>query len=145
MMTRMMQPQSVIKRENAIRDLERKIDVLIKLRKKGKVDKKEFAQALTNIQADVRTFSILDTISKHYIRYYPVWGVRETDPKVDIIEKRITAFEKHYTDYRKKREEGKKDTRYKDLDAKYKETKEALAEVKKALPFLNELIADLER
>ncbi len=144
MMTRMMPPPLEVDKESSIKNLEQKIDVLIDLRKKEKIDQEQFQEAISNIQEDIETFSILDTISKHYVRYYYYShkvGDEETENMVNIAEKHITGFEKHYADYQIKKEQGE----INNTDIQYKETKKAIGEVKEILPFLREIVIDLER
>lgn len=154
MLCRMMPPPSVTQKERTIKDLEQRIDTLIELREKARIDKDEFRQALSNIQQDIRTFSVLDTIGKHYVRYYfhdtlrPGRTDAQAEGKVDIVGEHMAQLERHYADYQARKEQGKidaADPRYKDLDIKYKETKRAIEELKKILPSLNELVMDLEK
>ncbi|MCK5306823.1 MAG: hypothetical protein KAJ66_06775 [Candidatus Omnitrophica bacterium] len=150
-LTRMMPPPVQSAKEVSIKNLERRIDILIELQEKEEIETKEYEQALLNIQEDIKTFSILDAINSHYVRYYyyPGVGSRETGDKVNITERHIKEFEKHYADYQIKKEEGKLNddaiAQYKDIDVNYRQTKQALAEIKKALPAYGELIVDLER
>lgn len=147
MKTRMIPSPSLIAQENSIRDLERNIDGLVLLRKKGKVSKDEFRQALANIQENIRAFSMLDTIGRYYVRYYNLAFVNETKKKF-TVEDYMADFERHYADYQKRKQEGtlgESDKYYKDLDSKYQETKQALERLKPVLSIMNELIADLEQ
>lgn len=151
MMMRMIPPPSLVNEEKALKNLERIIDHLLLLKKKGKVDHDEFTQALANIQEEIKVFSILSTRNAHYGRFYS-WGEQdrqETSGKSYNIEDYLASFEKDYSDYKAKRKTEKisaeEEKYFKDLNIKYEETKRALEELQPALPLLNELIADLER
>jgi hypothetical protein len=149
LMTRMIAPSSVMEKERSIRDLESKIDILIELRKKDKIDDSEMWQALSNIKKDIKTFSAYEAFSRNFAKYYlSQLGDAQTGEKTDIIDRLIADNEKSYSDYQSRKKQGEtKETEgiYKDMDSQYKETKEALEKLKKALPFINELISDLER
>lgn len=151
--SRAVPPHIVYTEESLLRDLEMKIDKLIELKKESIINKKEFQQALLNIQEDIKAFCTLDTIRKQYHRQLLVPELGATDPTLpiyplDFIEAYISEFEKDYAEYLVKKKEGEtskeEEIYYKDIDQKYLETKQALEELKTALPGLNELVADLE-
>lgn len=154
MIVRMISPLSLINEEKALENLERKIDHLLLLKSKDKVDNDEFAQALTNIQEEIKVFSILNTGNIHGGRFYSMADTlaahdrNETPDKKYNIEEYIASFEKEYADFqagRRKEMSAEEEKYYKDLSAKYEETKRVLKELKPVLPLMNELIADLEQ
>lgn len=149
MMMRMIPPITMTDKENSIKDLERKIDILVELQDKGIVSSDEFTQALRLIWQDIELFSILDTIISHYTIYYPGsyydYGVNETGLQRTALN-HINAFEKHYQDYLLDKKSGAENvnTYYpEDIESKYKETKEEIEKVTAVLPQLNELIKSL--
>lgn len=150
MIMRMMPPPSLINEENALKNLERKIDSLLFLKKKDKVDNDEFAQALTNIQEEIKAFSILNTRNIYYGSFYSSdrHDRNGTSGKSYNIEEYIASFNKDFIDFqagRKKEMSAEKEKYYQELIVKYEKTKQALEELKPVLPLMNELIADLEQ
>jgi hypothetical protein len=150
MVTRMMPPPIATDRDYAIKDLEKKIDVLLELRDNKIISTSELQLALANIQEDVWAYSILNTITSHYVWYYytqDLAGDRALGTDVAILDGYIQGFEEHYANYQKQKANGTINTSdasiYKDIDTKYQETKQAISDLKAALPSLNELIADL--
>jgi len=155
MMTRMMPPPLLTDKENSISDLERHIDVLLELKKNGKIKSDEFQQALSIVKEDIKLYSILDTLSESYLGYYslPLATIREEEGKTgrveNIVEKIIAGFEKDYAGFQAKAETAQQaqqaaDTQ-KDIAAKYAETKKAVDKLKNVFPSLAELVSDLEK
>lgn len=152
MTSRMMPPPLLTDKENSISDLERHIDVLVELKKNGKINSEEFQQALSIVKEDIKLFSILDTLSESYLGYYslPLAAIREEEGKTgrveNIVEKIIAGFEKDYAGFQAKAETAQQaaDTQ-KDIAAKYAETKKAIDKLKNVFPSLTELVSDLEK
>ncbi len=150
MIMRMIPPPSLINEENALKNLERKIDSLLVLKKKDKVDNDEFTQALTNIQEEIKVFSILNTKNIYYGTFYSSdrHDRNGTSGKSYNIEEYIASFNKDFIDFqarRKKEMSAEEEKYYQELIVKYEKTKQALEELKPVLPLMNELIADLEQ
>ncbi|MFA5339701.1 MAG: hypothetical protein WC317_06130 [Candidatus Omnitrophota bacterium] len=146
-MSRMIIPGSAVQ-DNMLDDLEIKVDKLIELKGKGKINDSEFQQALANVQRDVEGVYAFDIIRKKYGYYHFQLPLKPSDDAGDLMDEFISAVEKSHSEYelRKKEEKVTKEQEiyYKDIDRKYLETKKALEEFKTAFPRLNELIADLE-
>lgn len=148
MSARMMPSRTLINRENSIKELENKIDILIDLQKSGKIDKEESLQAVANIRQDIKDFSIIDVIYTNYnFRFFYAGGFYSEDGSQDMAQKSIIDFEKHYNDYLKRKSEGQleefEEDYYKDLDEKYIETKKAIEKIKNILPNFDEIVDDL--
>lgn len=146
MMMRMIPPITMTDKENSIKDMELKIDILIELQKKGTVSSDEFTQALRIIREDIELFSILDVIATHYTIYYSNnFGVNETG-LLRTAQYHINAFEENYQTYLLDKKLGSENvnTYYpEDIESKYKETKEEIRKVTAVLPQFNELIESL--
>ncbi len=65
MMTRMMPPPSSTYRHTLVSDLERQTDLLLDLKKSGKLKSPEFQSALSRLQQDVTVFAVLDILQQH--------------------------------------------------------------------------------
>ena len=145
MVTRMIISEMVVEKENSIAGLEHKIDILIELRNNNKVSKDEFEMALDNIQNEIETFVILDTIKSNYlpIHKYSYKNIEDSNEN-SAVEEYIAVFEQHYLDYKNNEEESFYSWYDVDeVDEMYLKTKNKIEETKKVLPALRELIADL--
>ena len=148
MMMRMVPPATMTDKDESIRDLERRIDVLVELQDKGTISSDEFIQDLQLVWQDIELFSILDVIITHYPTYYGGFYIDDagdvTQPRT--TEDHINALEQHYQDYLADKESGLENVNQyypEDLEDKYRDTKKALEEIQAVLPRLNELIENL--
>lgn len=146
MTSRMIPSPAMTGREDSIKDLEKRIDLLVELRKNKTIKEEEFQQALAVVKEDVKTFSVLEAITKHYGYYYRSVDEKKVRPDINTAEQYIDDFEKHYAEYLKSKKDGNTGYEYQeDLDKKYEETKTAIKQIETVLPSLNEMINDLER
>jgi hypothetical protein len=147
MMTRMMPSQISLDKDASIVDLEKRIDMIIKLKANGSINGDEFNQAMANAKEDVAVYSLLDVITSHYGSYdygngsYNNSNVERPDMKT--VAQHINNFEKHYADYLERKKIGDVSGEY-EFSKGYEETKLVLDQVKEVLPLLDSLIGELE-
>ncbi len=148
MVTRMAPSYFSLNRDESLKDLERKIDVLWTLKTDDAVSEKEFTAALENIQKDIEVFAILDLIDSDGSYYNPAFKYGETAKIILSPENYINAFEKTYLDYQKMMEAQNTEEALKNkesIEQKYQNIKKEIEETKAIFPSLKELIADLEQ
>ena len=151
MMTRMVPPPHLLRKEETIGSLERRIDGLLTLKKNGKINQEECSAALKNIQKDVGAFSAYDVVSRGSLGYSLVFGektkIAEEGPF--LIENLIKEYEARYAEIleARKKDPGPQESAAvkNELDAKYAETVDSLIKLKRSMPFINEAVLDLER
>jgi hypothetical protein len=148
MVTRMMPSYFSINRDESIKDLERKIDVLLALKKNNTIDEKEFIQALENIQKDIEVFTMLNLINSGGSFYYSRLNYEKTTDIIFPTEKYINDFEKKYLEYQNltKNQNTEQDLKEKEImKTDYQNIKKEIEGTKAIFPSLRELIADLEQ
>lgn len=151
MMTRMVPPPCLLRKEETVGSLENNIDVLLALKSKGKISQEECAAALRNIQKDVQAFSAYDAVTSGSLGYSLLYGETKgsLDPDPFLIDGLIKEYDARYAEIleaRKKDPQPPEAAQAKsEIDAKYAETREDLLKLKRAMPFINEAVLDLER
>ena len=149
MMTRMMPMPGVYEKEKSIKTMEFKIDTLLKLERKGKIDSAELKLALKNIQLDIKKYSVLEILDKgNMLNYYYFNNnkIENNKPKKDtltVFDKSILDFENAYNDFMKKYDASNADQQQKDLYDKYMKVKKELDTFIIIYPEFCELIEDL--
>ncbi len=154
-LTRMVQPPSSKFEKNSLKKLERNIDSLLLLKRKSKINKEEFTQALANIQQDVDTFYI-------FYHNFPFFGgilsesidiprlvkelIYDLEAKKTLSES-IASFRKKYTAQQALRKELSREEEkyYRNMEDRDKNISSELEKFKADYPLMNELIADLEQ
>ncbi len=150
MMTRMLPPPYLLRREESIGSLERRIDELLALRNKDRISQEECAAALRNIQKDVAAFSAYDAVTKGSLGYSPLFGEKAKSPEDGyfLIDRLMKEYEAQYMEIleaRKKNPQPQQSGTVKnELDVKYADTMDSLKKLKRAMPFINEAVLDLE-
>lgn len=148
MVTRMAPSYFSVNRDESIKDLERKIDILLMLKKNNIINEKEFTQALENIQKDIEIFAVLDSIDSGGSYYYSSYKYGRTADISRPIESYINDFEKTYLEYQElmKSQNTKETLADKEsMEQRYRTIKKDIEETKAIFPLLRELIADLEQ
>jgi hypothetical protein len=147
MMTRMMPSQGLIEKEKSLVMLEFKIDTLLNLEKKGKIDTSELKLAMDNILKEVRTVSILEILDQQkMLYYYPGYLDKNENNSNDtntIVDKTILDFNKSYKEFMKKYNASKADKSQKELYERYDTIKRELDKYIAIYPQFCELIKDL--
>ena len=112
---------------------------------KNKINKNEFELALSNVQMEIKKFSLLDMMSEAgFLKYsYGIEVKDTTADTVNIIDKSLLDFEKSYTEFMKKYNPAKADAEQKQLYDKYVATKNELDGFTKNYPAFCDLIKDL--
>ncbi len=139
MLSHKMPAPMTITKENSIKDLEKKIDLLVVLRKKGDVKQAEFKKAFANIQKEIKNFSLYYLIGSHFFYDIPV------EFKLGNADEMLSNFKKSYEVYKKRKEENESGKYSKELDEKYEKAKKLVDQLYKILPGLNQLVANLEQ
>ncbi len=148
MMTRMMPMPGVYEKEKTIKMLEFKIDTLLKLERKGKIDTTELKLALSNIQLEVKKFGVLEILGKGKMLqyYYRSSNLDNENPQKDtltVFDKSILDFENAYNEFMKTYDASKADKQQKDMYDKYVLVKKELDTFMSIYPEFCELIKDL--
>lgn len=146
MMTRMMPPPGLIEKEKSVAALEFRIDMLLKLEKRGKIDSTELELALKNIDNEIRKFSLLDIIGEAGLNYYSYDYIISGDSKTDtinVVNRTITDFEKAYSTFMKEYNPAKADEQAKLMHETYIRTKTEMDEFSGIFPKFCDLIRDL--
>lgn len=147
MMTRMMPSQGVTEKERSLAMIEFKIDTLINLEKKGKIDTAELKLAMDNILEEIKKANILGIIDYHKMlfhfpsRFYN--DQSETKDTVGIVDRTILDFNKSYKEFMKKYDASKADNSQKEMYKKYEAIKKELDTYIEIYPQFCELIKDL--
>jgi hypothetical protein len=148
MMTRMMPLPGTYEKEKSISSLEYKIDTLLMLERKGKIDTSELKLALSNIDKEIKSLSLLSILKEgNILRYYSYdydLGLSEKKKdSVSVVDKSIQDFENEYNAFMKKYDAKKADKTQKDLYKKYEAVKNSLDEFTGNYSLFCELIRDL--
>ncbi len=149
---------SLLMRENSLRDLELRIDALLLLQKKGKVNQDEYTQSLGNIQGEIRRYSIWSVLRLYYIHFpFPFFIrdykgdkiINEHTVKPNNIQDYAKLLEKDYVEYKARRKTEQisevEEERYKEMDEAYNKARQELEQLKTRIPIMDKLIADLEQ
>jgi hypothetical protein len=131
MLTRMIPAPGMLEKEKSIAGLEHRIDLLLKLNKKGAIDTVEFNKAMDNIDKETRKFSILEIISKKFYKYYPYdYSYRKFDESkkdtLNILDRSVIDFETSYKEFMGKYDAKSNDQVQKDLYNAYVTSKTEL-------------------
>jgi hypothetical protein len=145
MLTRMMPPPGLMEREQSINAFEYKIDTLLMLKKQNKIDKNELEIALSNVQMEIKKFTLLDLMGEAgFLKYsYDFGSENASADTMNIIDKSLLDFEKSYTEFMKKYNPAKADAEQKQLYDKYVATKKELDGFTKNYSAFCDLIKDL--
>jgi hypothetical protein len=148
MMTRMMPSPGVEEKERSIAMLEFKIDTLLNLEKKGKIDSSELKLAMENTLQEANKASLLGIIDYHKMLYYfpyNYYGENQdiTNDTLNIVDKTILQFNKSYKEFMKKYDASKADNSQKEMHERYEATKKELDKYNAIYPQYLELIEDL--
>ena len=144
----MMPPANLVRRDDSLKNLESRIDLLIDLRNRKKIDDQKFQAILPGIIQDVQVFSVADVVLRNYYRDLPPRIRREDADIVGTIRQNLQDIEDHYHDYQQRRKRGELTgpaEYYQDIDRKYAQTRQQLIDLQRILPAFSELIADLEQ
>ncbi len=146
---RMIPSPTLTSKEISIKNLEIRIDALLLLKRREKINKEEYKQALDNIEEEIRRFSIVHALNLYYIydRFSRNLNINET-MNTRNVQDYLVSLEKDYRNHQDSRKKDKisADDKYeREIDAAYEKSKRALEELKPVLPLMNELIADLEQ
>ena len=150
MITRMIPPPYLVRKEQTIGNLERRIDQLLELKKNDKIDQREISLALKNIQKEIEAFSAYDSVSRGWLGYHFMYADLggPAGEKNFSIDRLIEDNEKQYAGFTARKDSpdsSEAAPSFKEIEAKYKETRENLLTLKRAVPFINEAVLDLER
>jgi hypothetical protein len=148
MMTRMMPSPGVEEKERSIVMLEFKIDTLLNLEKKGKIDVAELKLAMENILDEANKASLLGIIDYHKMLYYFPDHYYDKNQDIandtlNIVDKTMLQFNKSYKEFMKKYDASKADYTQKEMYERYVATKKELDEYNAIYPQFLELIEDL--
>jgi hypothetical protein len=145
MLTRMMPPPGQVEKESNIVELEKRIDLLLELRKKGRVNEEELNLAVENIKGDIRLYGALDVLTSGLgYRIYNVEFFRDSAESGDAyMQKVIASFEESRLNFLKKYDPKKADETEKSLFETYERTHLDIERYKAILPRVGELLNDL--
>jgi hypothetical protein len=148
MMMRMIPPPGQVEKEKSIANLELRIDLLLGLKKKNKIDSSELKQALDNIQNEIKKFSILEIIGRKGFSYYPYdYGYGDFDKtkadSMSVLDRTIWEFEKSYEKFMKTYNAAKADENSKQIYDNYSRSKKELSDFSLVYPQYRDLIKDL--
>jgi hypothetical protein len=145
MLTRMMPPPGLMEREQSINAFEYTIETLLMLKNNNKIDKNEFELALSNVQTEIKKFTLLDLMGEAgFLKYsYEFGSENSSADTMNIIDKSLLDFEKSYNEFIKKYNPAKADAEQKQLYDKYVATKKDLDGFTKNYPAFCDLMKDL--
>jgi hypothetical protein len=147
LMTRMVPSPSIIETENSIEMLEHRADLLLDLKKKGKIDTTEFNSALKNIQYEIERFSVFNLFEKRFYTYSnDFMGYNDhlvNNDSINVIEATITDFNNQYTNFMQKYDPSKSSETDKVMHDRYIITKKDMDSLLAIYPGFQQLIADL--
>jgi len=148
MMTRMLPLPGTYEKENSISSLEYKIDTLLLLERKGKIDSSELNLAVRNIEKEVYKYSILNILMqsdmlKYYSYGYGTGLEGEKKDTISIIDKSLLDFENDYNGFMKTYDPQKANKAQKTIYEKYNTTKMQIDEFTNNYLLFLELIRDL--
>ncbi len=147
MMTRMMPSPGVIEKETTMAMLEFKIDTLLNMEKKGKIDTAELKLAMDNILQEIKKANILNIFDYHKMLFYlPSPFLNEQSEKHDtiaVVDRTILDFNNSYKEFMKKYNASKADKSQKEMYERYEAIKKELDTYSEIYPQFSELIKDL--
>jgi len=148
MMTRMVPLPGLLEKERSILVLEHRIDLLLDLKKKGKIDSTELKKTIANINIEIGKFSVLEIIGRNHLEYYPYdYGYGDFDKSkadtISVLDRSILNFDKSYNEFMHKYDAAKADEQAKLTFDSYIRTKMELDIFSRIRPQFYELIKDL--
>ena len=149
MFTRMMPSPNTIEKEKSLQRLEKNIDLLIRLRRQGKINSREFRKSLKRVKQDIILISVYRIVAETYGRFWflsrkPAGRYKQKD----LITRQLKLIEEHILRYRKRihsnpRIYSKKTVRQ--LERKFKKTQLELNRIRMVIPNLLAMIDNLEK